>query len=128
MGTHLPTLSMLGTKPQPFTHLEPSSRQESSSAGAVSGGEGWQGAVHCKIQQRLHVLSLEPPPLPTMTSCPGPGGPWYKTGSPQGRGKSCHPQWGTKALLLLWPMGEGLAEEGPPREGHTCLWGQGGCS
>lgn len=41
-----------------------------------------------------------------------------------GESRELSPQWQTKALLLLQPVGEGLAEKGSWR-GHTCLWGPG---
>ena len=70
-----------------------------------------------KSDNILLFSSWNPPPLPTLPSCPGPGGSWYKAERPQGRGESRPLGWQTKALLLLWPVAGGgwwggLAGEG----------------
>lgn len=61
----------------------------------------------------------------TLPGCPGPGGLCLVQGcEASGESRELSPQWQTKALLLLQPVGEGLAEKGSWR-GHTCLWGPG---
>lgn len=121
----LPTGPLLRPSHSPF-HTGQSSPAQGALRVAV--GTGRRGALE-NFGNSFTFSSWNPPSLPTMPSCPGPGGPWYRARGPR-KGRELSAPVTNKSPSSAVAAGEGvcLAEEGAFQGGaHMSLGIRGPC-